>query len=59
MFRTIFDTFTLLINLINDDWVAYHVTIWLFEVLGTSRITLAEQVKYFLVEYELTSKIIT
>ncbi len=59
MFKTSFDMFVLVINFINDDWVPCHVTIRLFEATYTFGATLAEQMEYFLVEYQLISKIIT
>ncbi len=59
MSKTRFDMFVLVINFINDDWVPYHVIIRLFEILNTFGTTLAEQMKYLLAEYQLTSKIIT
>jgi len=37
-----FDTFMLMINFINDDWVPCHVTIRLFEAPNTSRTTLVK-----------------
>jgi len=48
-----------MINFINDDWVPYHVIVRLFEALNTFGTTLAEQMKYLLTKYQLTSKIIT
>jgi hypothetical protein len=50
--------FVLVINFINDDWVPYHVTIRLFEATNTFGATLVKQMKYFLAEYQLISKII-
>jgi len=37
-----FNTFALMINFINGDRVAYHVTLGLFEALNTSKTTLEE-----------------
>jgi hypothetical protein len=37
--------FALMIDFINGNWVAYHITIGLFEALDTSRTTLVEYVK--------------
>jgi len=59
MSKTNFDMFVLVISFINDDWVAYHVIVRLFEALYTFGATLVEQMKYLLVEYQVTSKIIT
>ncbi len=56
--KTSFDMFVLVINFINDDWVPYHVIVRLFEAPNTFGATLAKQMKYLLVEYQLTNKII-
>jgi hypothetical protein len=37
-----FDTFVLMINFIDDDWVPYLVIIKLFEAQNTSRATLVK-----------------
>jgi hypothetical protein len=51
--------FALVINFIDDPWVPYHVTIALFEAQGTSNVVLTIQVESFLIEVNLTNKIIT
>jgi hypothetical protein len=54
-----FDTFALVINFIDDDWVPCHIIIGLFETPNTFGITTrVEQVKYFLIKYQFTIKII-
>ncbi len=58
MFKTWFDTFTLVINFINDDWVPCHSTIELFETFDTFGIILTKQLKSLLVEYQFINKII-
>jgi hypothetical protein len=37
-----FDTFMLIIDFINNDWVPCHVIVWLFEAPNTSRATLVK-----------------
>jgi hypothetical protein len=56
MSKTWFDTFALVINFINDDWVPCHSTIELFETFDTFGITLAKQLKSLLVEYQFITK---
>jgi hypothetical protein len=45
MFHGIFDTFTLVLNFINEYWVFHHVTISLFEVPNTYNIALSKIMK--------------
>jgi hypothetical protein len=45
MSHVIFDTFTLVLNFINDYWVLHHVTISLFEVPNTYNIALSKIMK--------------
>ncbi len=42
-----FDTFALVMNFLNLEWVPCHVTIGLFEALDISGVALAEIVKFF------------
>jgi len=58
MSKSSFNTFALVINFINEEWVPCHVIVGMFEALNTSRATLVEQMKSFLVEYQLSIKII-
>jgi hypothetical protein len=51
-------TLVLVINFINQSWVPYHIIVELFEALNTSDATLVEQMKFLLVEFNLTSKVI-
>jgi hypothetical protein len=53
-----FDTFALVVNFLNKEWVPCHVTIGLFEALDTSGVALANIVKPLLAKFELTSKVI-
>jgi hypothetical protein len=59
MLRSSYDTFVWVINFINQSWVPCHIIVELFEAFDTSDATLAEQMKYLLVEFNLTSKVIT
>jgi hypothetical protein len=58
MSKSSFITFALVIKFINEEWVPCHVVVDMFEALNPSGATLVEQVKSFLVEYQLTTKII-
>ncbi len=58
MSKTWFDTFTLVINFINDDWVPCHSTLELFETFDAFGITLIKQPKSLLVEYQFINKIV-
>jgi hypothetical protein len=58
MSRLAYDTFALVINLINETWVPCYVIIGLFEALNTFGAIFAEQVKVMLVEFNLTNKVI-
>ncbi len=42
MSKTSFDTFMLVINFIDDDWVPWHVTVGLFEAPNASKATLVK-----------------
>lgn len=59
MFKTKFDTFALVINFINDNWLLCHITIKLLKTSNISKVTLAKQVKSLLVEYQFINNIIT
>ncbi len=52
------DTFGLVINFINDQWVPCHVIIAFLEAIDTLGVTLAIQVKLLLIKFILTNKII-
>ncbi len=56
MNRTRIDTFSLVINFIDDVWMPRHVTIGLFEAFNSTRATFVKIVKSFLVEFQLTEK---
>ncbi len=58
MSRIGIDTFALVINFIEDNWVPCHVIIGMFETPNTYKITLAEQVKFLFATYEFTNKVI-
>ncbi len=59
MLRMGFDTFALVVNFLNQEWVPCHVMIGLFKALDTSGIALAQIVKPLLAKFELTNKVIT
>jgi len=42
-----FDTFALIMNFLNLEWVPCHVTIGLFKALDISGVALAEIIKFF------------
>ncbi len=49
-----------LVNIfINLSWVPCHITFGLFEAPSTFGVALEEQVKVFLVKFNLTNKVIT
>jgi hypothetical protein len=52
------NTFILVINFINSQWLCYHVTMGLFEAPDMARITMVMQVKDLLSFYNLLDKII-
>ncbi len=58
MSKSSFNAFALIINFINEEWVPCHVIVGMFETFNRSEATLVEQMKSFLVEYQLTTKII-
>ncbi len=58
MSRSRYNTFVSVINFINQRWVPCHIIVELFEALNISDATLAEQMKFLLVEFNLTSKVI-
>jgi hypothetical protein len=53
-----FDTFALVMNFLNREWVLCHVMIGLFKALDTSGAALAELVKPLLAKFKLTNKVI-
>jgi hypothetical protein len=54
-----FDTFVVVVNFLNWEWVLCHVIIGLFEAPDTSGAALAELVKPLLTKFKLTNKVIT
>jgi hypothetical protein len=58
MSRLNYDTFSLVINFINQSWVPCHIIVGLFEVLNLFGVTFIEQVKVILVKFNLTNKVI-
>jgi hypothetical protein len=53
-----YDTFSLVINFINQSWVPCHIIVGLFEVPNIFGVTFIEQVKVILGEFNLTNKVI-
>jgi hypothetical protein len=51
MFQTWFDTFALIMNFLNHDWISCHATIGLFEALEINGISVAKIMKPFMVEF--------
>lgn len=58
MSRLAYDTFALVINLINEAWVPCYIIIGLFEAFTTFGAIFVEQVKVMLVEFNSTNKVI-
>jgi len=59
MSRSRHDTFTLVINLINLQWVPCHVIVGMFKDINIAGITMVAQVKDLLSFYSLCDKLIT
>jgi hypothetical protein len=49
------DTFAVVINFINDQWVPCHVIVAFFEPRNTSSVALTIQMKSLLVEFNITN----
>jgi len=58
MSRLGYDTFSLVINFINPGWVPCYIIFGLFETTNTFGVALVEQVKVFLLKFNLTNKVI-
>ncbi len=58
MSRLAYDTFALVINLINEAWVLCYIVIKLFEAFNIFGAIFAKQMKVMLVEFNLTNKVI-
>jgi hypothetical protein len=52
------DTFVLVINFSNDNWVPMHVTMQLFEVNETIRQSMVTQLQYLLEKFGLLHQVI-
>jgi len=59
MFRSGHDTFMLVINFINPQWVPYHVIVGMFKNTNIAGIAMVAQVKDLLFLYSLYDKLIT
>jgi hypothetical protein len=53
MSRGCVDTFALVINYLNESWMPHHVTIGLFEVHETTRLSMINQLCSLLEKYDL------
>jgi hypothetical protein len=58
MLRSGYETFPLIINLINLSWIPCHITIGVFEACDIFGATFTKQVKVLLVEFNLKNKVI-
>jgi hypothetical protein len=54
MFRSTFDTFSLVVYLLDEGWVLQHVIVGLFETLNIVGGTLAKIVKPLFIEFQIT-----
>ncbi len=59
MNSTRIDTFSFVVNFIDDVWMPRHVTIRLFEAFNSTKATFVKIVKPFLVESQLIEKVIS
>jgi hypothetical protein len=59
MCRSGHDTFTLVINFINPQWVPCHVIVGMFEDTNIAGIAMVAQVKDLLSFYSMCDKLIT
>jgi len=59
MSRSGHDTFTLVINFINPQWVPCHVIMEMFKGINIPRVAMVAQVKDLLSFYSLCDKLIT
>jgi hypothetical protein len=57
MSRSKYDTFALVINFINQNWVPCHIIVEFFETFHISNAILIEKMKVLLVEFNLTIKV--
>ncbi len=58
MLKSGYDIFPLVINFINQAWIPCHIIIGLFETFNISNVTLTEEMKVLLVEFNLTNKVV-
>jgi len=56
MLRLSYDIYALVINSINPSWVPCHINVRSFETLDICSVAFVEQLKVFLVEFNLTNK---
>lgn len=53
-----FDTFCLVVDYVDDEWVFLNVPIGIFEVVDTSGVALAEAVKQLFNEFGFTDRVL-
>jgi len=58
MLRSCYDTFALVINFINPNWVPCHIVIGLFETPNIFGAAFVKQMKVLLAKFNLTNKVI-
>jgi len=58
MFHGLFDTFTLVVNYINQKWEPCHTIMGIFEVHETTWATMPLQLRDLFVKYDLLNKVI-
>jgi hypothetical protein len=58
MSKISFDTFAMVINFVDNNWVPQHITISLFEMPNTFGVIFSKIVKPFLVQFQLANKVL-
>lgn len=59
MFQCEFNTLCLVINLMDEEWLPWHVMVDIFEVANTSWMAFAKVVKRLLSKFGLTNRVLT
>ncbi len=58
MFRIGFDTFAMIVNFVNNNWVSTYYIIGLFEVPNTFGVALVKIVKPLIIQFQLVDKVL-
>jgi hypothetical protein len=58
MSTTSFDTFAMVTNFVDNNWVPQHITISLFKMPNTFGVIFSKIVKLFLVQFQLADKVL-